>query len=181
MIDLLFKTMESLPELLDKPEVWDSLIVNRRKPYTYRVFTQLGDLRVCLHKFDACDRSESFKHPHPWPGAFMVLHGAYRMWMGRSPDRFLEPETVAEMYMTEFSAYQITDPLTWHSVIPECDTYTVMVNGPAWDRATVAHIDVRTTAGKDLDKMPADELLKHLDTFKTLVGQWLDGNKKRKS
>ncbi len=177
MLDKLFQTMPLLPDLLNKPEVWDSLIVNRRKPHTYRVFTQLGDVRVCLHKFNACDRHEAFQHPHPWPGAFMVLHGAYRMWLGRSPDREAGPETVAETYLTEFSAYQIIDPLTWHSVIPETDTFTIMINGPAWDRDTVAHTKVRTTAGKDLDKMPEFELLNHLDNFKVLVGQWLDGNK----
>ncbi len=49
--------------------VGDSLIVNRRKPITYRVFRYLNDgLRVSLHKFDPCARHEAYPHPHPWPG-----------------------------------------------------------------------------------------------------------------
>ena len=54
---------------------WDSLIVNRRKPHTYRAFTFDGDLRICLHRFEPCEASEAFMHPHPWPGAFLVLDG----------------------------------------------------------------------------------------------------------
>jgi hypothetical protein len=173
MLDQLLAVLPSIPTLLDTPLIWDSLIVNRRKPFTYRVFTKIGDTRVCLHKFNACDRHEAFKHPHPWPGAFMVLEGAYRMWIGSSPDRTSPPVDVAEFQMTKFSAYEITDPRTWHSVVPLCDTYTIMVNGPAWDKDTVAHVKTVTTAGKDLDKMPPDDLKEHLEKFKVLIGEWL--------
>jgi len=43
---------------------WDSLIINRRKPYTYRLFTQIDQDRICLHKFDTCLSEEAFFHPH---------------------------------------------------------------------------------------------------------------------
>ena len=64
-----------LYDKLQRPEEWDSLIINRRKPYTYRVFTMIGTLRVCLHRFDECSNTESFIHPHAWPAAFTVLRG----------------------------------------------------------------------------------------------------------
>jgi hypothetical protein len=44
--------------------------------------------------------------------------------------------------------------------------WTVMLNGPAWEDA---HKSVRRTKGKDLDKMPEDELREHLDLFKVLT------------
>ena len=41
MLSALADVLESLPALLDDPGAWDSLIVNRRKPTTYRVFRYL--------------------------------------------------------------------------------------------------------------------------------------------
>lgn len=170
MNDIFVEAMQVLPELLEKREVWDSLIVNRRKPYTYRVFTKLpSGHRVCLHKFDKCSDHEAFAHPHPWPGAFKILSGAYRMEVGYSVDRESPSNPVISTIMTAGSYYEITNPLTWHSVIPLEETWTVMVNGEPWT-ADVAHKDVRTTKGKDLDKMPEEELLAHLTKFKSLIG-----------
>ena len=78
-LDLLYTAKANLPGMLNQPGLWDSLIINRRKPHTYRIFTQYADLRLCLHKFDMCDEGEAFSHPHPWPAAFMVLKGKYKM------------------------------------------------------------------------------------------------------
>ena len=85
MLDKLFESLIMLPDLLENRDAWDSLIVNRRKPYTYRVFTTLPNgLRLCLHKFDPCHTHEAFSHPHPWAGAFAVLQGKYKMTVGYS-------------------------------------------------------------------------------------------------
>ncbi len=178
MLDALQMVVKLLPDLLDKREAWDSLIVNRRKPYTYRVFTNLvgytnlsHGLRVCLHKFDTCHDHESFAHPHPWSGAFLLLQGKYKMTIGRSKDRTSPPDDVMTMILTPGSMYEITNPLTWHSVIPLETTYTIMVNGEPWS-ADFAHKDVRTTKGKDLDKMPEDELIAHLAHFQKLLREY---------
>jgi hypothetical protein len=169
MLDILFGTViPQLPSMFDDPSRWDSLIINRRRPHTYRVFTLLGKLRVCLHKFNACDRHEAFPHPHPWPGAFLVLQGAYRMTLGLSKDRTTKPEPLTEFRLTAGSAYEITNPLLWHSVIPECDTYTIMVNDDAWP-AEVVHEDVRRTGGKEWERLSESELIQHLVTFRTLL------------
>lgn len=164
-----------LPELLHIPERWDSLLINRRKPHTYRVFTEyksenpeLDGLRVCLHKFNACDRHEAFEHPHPWPGAFIILDGSYQMRFGQSKDRFSKPDHMETLNLTKYSSYDIVSPLTWHAVIPLCDTYTIMVNDKPW-AADVAHTEVRTTKGKDLDKMPDQELREFLTHFQVLL------------
>jgi len=160
----------TLPALLTDRSKWDSLIVNRRKPHTYRVFTTLEDgNRICLHKFNPCDTHEAFSHPHPWPGAFIVMKGAYRMKVGFSKDREDEqPQPVAEFVLREHAAYEITNPLTWHSVVPLTTTYTIMINGAPFG-PEVAHKSVRRTGGKDLDKMPENELMDHLFIFSNLV------------
>jgi hypothetical protein len=169
MLATLEQVLSDLPTLLAEPDEWDSLIVNRRKPVTYRVFRYLNDqLRVCLHKFEVCDQREAFPHPHPWPGAFAILAGSYRMWVGFTPDlQSREPITVTETVLAAGSRYEITEPRTWHSVTPIEECWTVMVNGAPWREQ--AHTRAPTTAGKDLDKMPNDELIAHLAKFQTLL------------
>lgn len=169
MLNKLEEALKAVPSLLNDKNRWDSLVINRRKPFTYRVFTQWDDLRICLHKFDTCDTHEAFSHPHPWPSAFAILDGSYKMQVGFSKDRESKPEDVMTVVMSTGSRYEIINPLTWHSVIPLKTTYTIMVNGEPWDTEHVAHKDIRTTKGKDLEKMPENELEQHLKYFHFLV------------
>ncbi len=170
MLNKLNEVLKILPPLLDDKSKWDSLIVNRRKPWTYRVHTQLDDVRVCLHRFETCDEDESFFHPHPWPGAFLILSGGYLMGVGYSQSRIEKPERVMTLNLSKWCSYEIVEPNTWHSVNPSGETYSVMVNGLPWGER--AHKDVRTTKGKDLDKMSDVDLQAHLDKFKALVGEY---------
>lgn len=148
---------------------WDSLIVNKRKPHTYRVFTYLSTgERICLHRFDECDDTESFIHPHPWPGAFVILEGGYEMSLWISDNREDMPHFVCNTVLNKGSSYEILNPLTWHGVTPLVTTYTVMMNGEPWG-PDIAHTKVRTTAGKDLDKMPKEMLIDHLSKFQLLL------------
>jgi hypothetical protein len=163
----------TFPQMLTDPTKWDSLIVNRRKPHTYRVFTTLptGN-RVCLHKFDPCDRHEAFQHPHPWPGAFFILSGSYVMQTWLAKDREdKKPTEVSTSIMRKGSGYEIISPLVFHSVVPLETTYTVMLNGEPFS-PEVAHTEVRRTGGKDLDKMPQQDLIEHLSIFQRLVSDF---------
>ena len=158
--------------LLRQPQRWDSLVINRRKPHTYRIFTNFKDLRVCLHRFDKCDEHEAFRHPHPWPGAFRVMQGQYEMKLWLSKDRFdNEPQEVSTVIMKAGSSYEITNPLTWHSVVPYEETYTIMVNDNPWDKE-IAHESVRTTKGKDLDSLSREDLEQHLSKFRDLMAEF---------
>lgn len=169
--------IDKLNELIDSgkmwslalyPKLWHSLVINRRKPHTYRLFTNFDGYRVCLHKFDACLTEEAFFHPHPWPAAFKVLYGGYKMKLGLSSDLESIPKLVAEFLMKSGSSYEITNPLTWHTVVPLCTTYTAMINGPEWDYDQ-KHISCKTTKGKDLDKMSEEEIEEELKFFRTLL------------
>lgn len=170
MLDKLRDILRILPPLLDDKSKWDSLIVNRRKPWTYRVHTQLDDMRVCLHRFETCDEDESFFHPHPWPAAFIIMSGGYRMGVGHSPSRIEKPDHVMTIDLTKWCKYEITEINTWHSVTPMGRTYSVMINGAPWGER--AHQDVRTTKGKDLDKMSDENLTAHLGIFKAFIEEY---------
>jgi len=158
--------------LFSHPSRWDSLIINRRKPYTYRIFTQLGDIRICLHRFETCDEHEAFLHPHPWPGAFLILKGGYRMGIGYSTDKISVPEHIATIDFQRFSSYAITNPLCWHSVTPISPTYSIMINGTPWEK-DVAHSQVRTTKGKDLEKMSIKDMCRLMDEFEVLIKEYM--------
>ena len=168
MLKELNETLLRLPELLKSTEGWQSLVINRRKPATYRAFRNLENFRVCLHRFETCDEQESFFHPHPWEGAFAILKGSYLMNIGYSETRESAPREVCKTLMSAGSKYSITNPLTWHSVTPLEECYTVMVNKAPW-APEIAHKEVRTTVGKDLQKMSDLELQGMFLTFNNLL------------
>lgn len=160
---------DKLPDLLNKPEYWKTLVINRRKPFTYRAYTYIGRLRVCLHRFEVCEEEEAFLHPHPWDGAFKLLEGSYLMKVGISKDRKSHPDFATKIKLTAGCQYAMTNPLTFHAITPLSECYTVMLNGTPYSSA-IAHEDVKTTKGKDLQEMTPEELLKHLKKYKELLG-----------
>jgi hypothetical protein len=171
MLDKLDAVIAQLPSLLSDFSIWDSIVVNLKKPHTYRVFTYLqnGD-RVSLHKFEKCDSSEAFSHPHPWPGAFKILKGSYEMpieysCMGRVD---CSPVAVSTFRLTAGSSYEIMNPYTWHSITPLEDTFTVMVNESPW-HPDFKHMLCPTTDGKNLSKMGQEDLEQHIIDFRWLM------------
>ena len=172
MIELLKRMLPEIHESLLNDSDWDSLIINRRKPWTYRVFRQFGDYRVCLHGFHECDSDEAFIHPHPWTGAFLLLEGSYVQKLGFSQTK--EKDSVPEFFYREvletYSSYEILDQRIWHSVQPLTRCYTVMLNGKPWEDA---HGAVRTTKGKDLEKMSEEDLKKHKNHFIPLLNDYM--------
>ena len=154
-------------------EKWDSLIVNLRKPHTYRAFMYYGDHRICLHRFSPCLPVESFQHPHPWPCRVLVLQGKYEMEVAHSKGRDQFPQDVMTTTLSSGSSYSITSPLTWHAVRPATMCYSLMVNGRPWSPEQ-AHESAPTTKGKDLDKFSELDLKVHLVNFETLLSHFLD-------
>ena len=169
MLELLDEVLAEVPALISDPGRWDSLVINRRKPFTYRAFTAWRGYRVCLHRFEACDEDEAVLHPHPWPGAFAILRGSYLMGVGASPDRLSPPTGVMRLVLGPGSRYEIVSPITWHSVVPREECYTVMVNGDAWP-PDVAHAGVRRTHGKGLEPMTPADLAAMFDVYRAALG-----------
>jgi len=161
----------TLMKLLDIPELWNSLIINKRKPETYRLFTFVGDSRICLHRFSPADETEAFWHPHPWPARFYLMDGEYKLFLSTSKDRESGYDPAYSVVTMRPGAYYDMDhPLSWHKIVPTYITYTIMINGPAWND-DVAHTAVRRTKGKDLECMSHVEVLSQLNKFKELVNR----------
>ena len=164
---------DDLPAMLGRPDLWDSLVIDRRKPVTLRAFATLGGgCRVCLHRFHPCASDEAFFHPHPWPGAFFVLDGAYRMRTGLSPDLHADAEPLYESVYAAGSGYEITHPRLWHAIMPVGDglVHTVMLNGPVWP-PDQRHARTVTTQGKDLKQIDPADLPGFLAAFAGLVAR----------
>jgi hypothetical protein len=168
MLNILKDLMPEILESID--DDWDSLVINRRKPHTYRMFKNFGELRVCLHVFDPCEPEDAFAHPHPWPGAFLMLAGEYTHTVGYSPDLESPPTFLYREIVRPFTMYEITHKQTWHTVQPTQRTYTVMINGPAWE----GHVETRTTKGKDLDCLAEGAMTALKIDFKHLLKEYLE-------
>lgn len=171
MID---KLQDLLPQVLDSltngDDEWDSLVINRRKPHTYRMFKHFDGLRVCCHVFDQCDEEDAFAHPHPWPGAFLILSGEYIHTVGFSPDLQSQPTFLYREIVRPFMMYEIVHKQTWHKVQPTVRTHTIMVNGEPWD----GHNETRTTKGKDLDRLSYGAMDALKIEFAALLSQYLE-------
>jgi hypothetical protein len=152
---------------LDDPAAWTSIVIDRRKPHTYRAFTMWGETRICLHRFEPCEPDDSFPHPHPWPSSMLILDGTYEMRVGHTPDlESGEPAEVIRLSLGRGSIYEMNERQTWHQVIPRTRCFSLMINGPYWEDA---HRRAPRTAGKGLQAMSDSDLLSHLEQFRILL------------
>lgn len=176
MID---KLIDLIPDVIDSirsEDHWDSLIINKRKPHTIRAFRMFGENRVCIHKFEPCEASECFHHPHSWPVAVLMLKGKYLHDVGYTSlgheDILTAPEPIKWMIkeiIRPGTIYEITNPYTWHKVQPLEETLTIMINGPDFKEK---HSAVRTTKGKNFDSLSEDDLNLYLHYCAVLLKKW---------
>lgn len=118
---------EELPTLLRRRERWRSLHVLYEPPRVERLWCQLGDLRVFLHKIWPTD-AEVLYHPHPWPSAVRVVSGRYLHLVGDGQ------RVLATQVLAAGSEYEMVDPSAWHSVRPlDEPSDSIMVVGKLYD------------------------------------------------
>lgn len=170
MIKKLDELAPRIHEMLQYPKEWNSLVINKRKPHTFRIFRKFDDIRACCHVFHACEEEDAFAHPHPWPGAFLILGGEYIHTVGFSLDLESQPTFIYKEVVRPFSTYEITHKQLWHKVQPTRTTHTIMINGAEWE----GHADTRTTKGKDLESLTPDNLEKQCREFRSLMRRYLD-------
>ena len=152
--------------------LWESIVINKRKPHTYRAFIHHEDSRICLHRFEPCEPEDSFAHPHPWPSSMLILSGQYEMAVGHTSDLdSRDPKDVIDLTLGAGSIYKMDDRHTWHQVIPRSRCYSLMVNGPRWENA---HRFAPSTSGKGLESMTAEELANHLNECTRLLQKYAD-------
>lgn len=172
MIELIDKMAREIYDgILEGPNKWDSLVINKRKPHTHRLFRMFGDYRVCLHVFDPCKENESFGHPHPWPATFLILNGGYEQYIGESADLWHSVDLFGfKSELSSYTKYEITDPYIWHKIVPWTRTHTLMINGPDFKNK---HMLTKTTKGKDLDKLSTPQKLDKLDYFREYLEDYM--------
>lgn len=118
-------------DLLAKPDKWKTLDVLYEKPHVERLWQQVGEYRVALHRIHAEGADKALYHPHPWPSAVKILKGSYDMIVGHGKDN---PPIAASLYLNQGSSYEMIDPDGWHAVMPREVCYTLLVTGTPWDR-----------------------------------------------
>ncbi|MDB5258936.1 MAG: hypothetical protein JWO73_144 [Candidatus Taylorbacteria bacterium] len=134
MLEVLFQIEKRLPELMADRQAWQSVFVDYHAPFVERLWRQVGEHRIFLHRIHPCERSEALFHPHPWPSAMRIVRGTYEMAVGYG--KGMEPPPIAStLVMSEGSAYEMVDPDGWHYVRPLGGaTLSFMITGVPWKR-----------------------------------------------
>lgn len=147
MLEVLRKFHLRLSALLNEGiDSWESLDVDYEPPRVERLWRQVGEYRIYLHRIHPCE--EALYHPHPWPNAVMILSGKYEMVLGGAD---AVTDLVGRLVLTEGSMYERTNPLGWHYVRPlEGPSLSIMVTGKPWDPPVYDHSDF----GKKVELKP---------------------------
>lgn len=125
-----------LPGLLRQQGLWKSLDISHVPPRVERVWAQVNDMRVNLHRAHPCD-SPLF-HGHPWPCAVRVVTGSYEVAVGHGPPGDPPPEA-ATFLLGPGSVYEMADMDSWHYVTPiGSPSLSLMVSGRPWGLRGVA-------------------------------------------
>ena len=114
---------------------WNSLNIDYHPPKVERLWTQIGDLRLMVHRIHPCEvEADALFHPHPWPSAVFILRGSYRMGTGYSATSS-EPPVTAISTLTSGSSYEMSDRNGWHYVAPGRETsLSLMLIGKPWTK-----------------------------------------------
>jgi hypothetical protein len=139
MLVELKRLKREIPKLIDNPEtVWHTLEVLYEPPRVERVWTQLGDNRLFLHRIHPCD--QGYYHSHPWPSAVLVLQGEQIMTVGSGPPKAGPPPVTTTLHLTAGSGYEMLDPQGWHAVMPQRGpSLSLMLTGRPWSTDVPAH------------------------------------------
>lgn len=107
----------ALPALIQTPEVWQTLDVDYEPPRVERLWTQLGDNRLYLHRIHPCERGQALYHPHPWPSAVHLVEGRYEMAVGYGAGDEYPPHAMTAV-IASGTMYEMLDQDGWHDVRP---------------------------------------------------------------
>ncbi len=122
--------------MLHIPESWNTLEVLYEEPRVERLWQQLGENRVYIHRIHPCYKP--LYHPHSWPSAVHILAGKYRMQVGYETIPTIPPSPTLTVILSEGSFYEMVDPAGWHSVEPLAGpSLSIMLTGKPWFKTTV--------------------------------------------
>jgi len=134
-----------VPLIEEGPDAWQSLNIDYEPPRVERLWRQVGDLRVSLHRIHPC--AQALYHPHPWPSAIRIVSGLYEMGIAESPKLLFQnlveaDREVARMMLVAGTEYEMVHPTGWHYVKPHSmASLSIMVTAKPWDPPVFDHGD----------------------------------------
>jgi hypothetical protein len=130
-----------LPELLGKPEIWNTLDVDYFPPRVERLWTQFDtNHRLFIHVIHPTNEPCLF-HKHRWPAAFKMLQGSYEMGIAYSEKEISSDEAynlpeISKFILTAGSYYEMVNTHTLHYVKPlDKPSISLMITGPLYTEA----------------------------------------------
>lgn len=143
MVTLYLQIQGILPELLQRRDLMKSLKVLHDEPEVWRIWWQLGEVRIMFHKIMPAMPDQAFFHPHPWPSKVRILKGHYINTIGiyNGPKKDVEkllPEELddfgkklvpMEIQIGESSMYSMLDVRQFHKVVSGNPVYSLMIIG----------------------------------------------------
>lgn len=136
MLERLYELERVLPSLIAERTAWKSLNINYHPPFVERLYRDVGDERLYLHRIYPCERADALLHPHPWPSAMRIVDGMYEMGIGYGPG-MSTPPIACTAILVAGTSYEMVDPDGWHYVRPLAHpSLSVMVSGTPWQRVS---------------------------------------------
>jgi hypothetical protein len=121
------------------------------EPEVHRIWWELGEVRIAIHRIFPCKEKSCFFHPHPWPSAVECIQGGYthRVAMYNGPredvfslqshqlENFSNNLTQMEMNVVKGFSYYMPDIRQFHQVDVERESYSIFISGlPYFEGAT---------------------------------------------
>ena len=162
MLSKLLELLPTIPLLLQDIDRWHAVKVVYHPPIVWRLWTQINDNRLYLHKIEPCNSSEALFHPHPWPSAIYILDGDYEMKIGYSCDD-KPPPIAATLVLSKNSSYEMMDSNGWHSVRPIIkSSLSIMLAGKPWHKS-------KKQDGELMQNLCESDKSALFDTFRTKI------------
>ena len=134
MLGKLFLAEDSLPALIERDELWQTVYVDYHKPFVELVWFQWGVFRISLHCIHPCTPEEALNHWHSWAAGFRVRRNSYESGFGVGSGPELPPIEQVRVF-TAGECHEMINPREAHYVAPRGEPVdTTMVSGFPWDR-----------------------------------------------
>jgi len=137
MLDLLHDAIHRLPRLLtEHRNEWESVNVTYHRPHVERLWMQLGECRLFLHRIHPCDDGHALFHPHPWPSAVRIVSGDYEHKIGTTGYAEGNHDLPVSLVLSRAilvggAEYEMVNRDAWHSVRPVVGpSDSIMITGP---------------------------------------------------
>lgn len=158
----------TIPVLLNRSELWNTLDIDYHPPRVERLFLNHGDgYRIYLHVIHHTDEPCLF-HKHNWPAVLKQVYGSYEMGIAYSEKEISSDEAHALPSLARFivaagSYYEMTQTDALHYVRPitPCSMSIMLTNSKYPE-----HVIRPETVSRPLNPLSEERKLEILDLFK---------------